>query len=101
MKKLYKFVGGQFNGQTRTETEAQSIWPLYGCGLSKDWSKERSEGACVPSELLDREYLFEGYLDPMIDGYIVGGSIYSEEPTEYDGIVLRYETQEVYDMLSR
>lgn len=51
---------------------------------SMDWSEERAMGACVPREELDEAPLVDGYLSPM-----------------WDGGMLRYETQEVYDVLSR
>lgn len=47
----------------------------------KYWTKERQNGGCVPRKELDNQPIFEGYLSPM-----------------WGGGVLRYETQEVYDL---
>ena len=79
------FVGGRLNG---IHVDATKVDELYGNGKrSMDWSAERAAAngrGCFPSPLLDNRPLVDGYLSPMLDG----GK-------------LRYETQEVYDMLSR
>lgn len=52
-------------------------------GKSEDLSDLRSKGACVPRAELDNQPTFEGYCGPM-----------------WDGGCLRYETWEIYNMLS-
>ncbi|MBR6982096.1 MAG: hypothetical protein IKH75_00960 [Ruminococcus sp.] len=79
------FVGGWLNG---VEVDEAHLDELYGNGKkTMDWSAERAAAngrGCFPSPLLDNRPMVDGYLSPMLDG----GK-------------LRYETQEVYDMLSR
>lgn len=53
-------------------------------GYTEDLSELRAKGACVHRAELDNEPIYEGFLGPM-----------------WDGGDFRYETQEVYDMLSR
>lgn len=57
--------------------------PYEQTGLSEDLSKERSEGKCVHRAELDNKPEYRGWCGPMWDG---------------DGY--RYETWEMYDMLS-
>lgn len=110
MNKLYVFVGGPFNGQTLTEESASALHTQCGTGFSEDLSAIRANGGLVHREELDNEFEYEGYLGPMWDGerYFVDSTLkYSwqcteDEKTSCPGFyVLRYETQEVYDMLSR
>lgn len=91
MDKIYKFVGGPFHNEHLTVEAAEELHDICGSGWSYDWSEERESGACVPREELDKELQFKGYLGPMWDGTcrVNGEEVY----------VLRYETQEVYDML--
>lgn len=74
------FVGGRFNG---VECDIEEMKQHSNGRLSKDWSLERSLGRCVPRAELDNQPQFDGYLGPM-----------------WDGCCLRYETPEVYNMLS-
>ena len=90
MNKVYEFVGGAFNGEKFSAEDAYRLHGICGSGYSMDWSQEREQGACVPRAELDNELQFKGYVGPMWDG-TRGNDMY----------VLRYETQEVYDMLSR
>ena len=53
-------------------------------GYSEDLSELRAQGGCVHRAELDNQPEFDGFLGPM-----------------WDGGMLRYETAEVYDMLSR
>ena len=53
-------------------------------GYSEDLSELRAQGICVHRAELDNQPEYEGFLGPM-----------------WDGGMLRYETTEVYDMLSR
>ena len=75
-----KFVGGVLNGSMFKST---SDVPLKVISFTDDLSDLRAQGRIVHRAELDKQPCFEGYLSPMWDG---------------DG--LRYETQEVYDMLS-
>ena len=75
------FVGGKLNG---TVTTTEEIKAKYWNGkLTEDLSEVRARGGLVHREELDNQPMVDGYLSPMWDG---------------DGI--RYETYEVYDMLS-
>lgn len=74
------FVGGRFNG---VKCEIEDMLKFSNGRFSKDFSKEREQGLCVHRKELDNQPLFDDYLSPM-----------------WDGDKLRYETQEVYDMLS-
>ena len=85
MKLVCEFVGGAMAGKMPLEnaeklTEARS----------RNWSEERSRGRLVPRAELDSKPQFEGYAGPMWDGERPGGIG-----------VLRYETWDVYDMMSR
>lgn len=92
MKMIYEFVGGRYNGMRMPREAVEAI----GNGrFSKDWSKERDAGGLVPMEELDNQPLIDGYLAPMWDG------IRMDPVTMEQYAVLRYETQGVYDMLSR
>lgn len=76
------FVGGNLNG---LEMDVEEI---MNCGLwngevTPDYSEQRRETSYVPRKELDNQPLVNGYLSPM-----------------WDGGMLRYETQEVYDLLS-
>ena len=76
------FVGGQLNG---TIMDVEEVKRKYCNGnLSPDYSKDRAQGYCVPRKELDRQPKVDGYCGPM-----------------WDCDKLRYETWEVYDMLSR
>ena len=77
------FVGGKLNKTVMEVEEVLELQLLECRGYSKDHTKEREQGLCVPRKELDNQPLFEGYLGPM-----------------WDGDMLRYETQEVYNMLS-
>lgn len=77
------FAGGRYNG---LEIDTQVILEsnLWNGELTEDLSEIRARGGCVHRAELDNQPMVDGYLSPMWDG---------------DGI--RYETWEVYDMLSR
>ena len=81
---LYKFVGGKLNNRILTREEINEI----SNELTKDYSEERKNGIAVHRKELDNQPTVEGYLGPMYNGI------------DYGKIILRYETQEVYDMLS-
>lgn len=81
-----KFVGGPLDGSMALEL-AEKLTTKR----SKDWSEDRERGHVVPRKELDNRPKFDGYAGPMWDGTRQGGTVG----------VLRYETWEVYDMLSR
>ena len=81
---LYKFVGGKLNNRILTREEINEI----SNELTKDYSEKRKKGIAVHRKELDNQPTVEGYLGPMYNGF------------DYGKIILRYETQEVYDMLS-
>ena len=85
IKMVCEFVGGPMAGQI-TLAQAEKLTEAR----SNDWSKERALGHCVPKAELDDRPKFEGYAGPMWDGVRRGGIA-----------ILRYETWDVYDMLSR
>ena len=79
---LCEFVGGKLNGKT---IPLKEVWMFYWNGkCTADLSEERARGAWVHRAELDNQPEVDGYLGPM-----------------WDGDHLRYETPEVYDMLSR
>lgn len=84
MKMICEFVGGAWNGRTMPLEEAEKLTDRR----TEDLSAERARGAWVHREELDNKPVFDGYLTPMWNGVRAGCA------------VLRYETQEVYDMLS-
>ena len=107
-KYMYQFVGGEFNGKLwrYAALEARNIIT----GYSDDLSAERAQGALCKRAELDNQPLVKGYLSPMYDGkrYIVNGVMkYDFQCTEEEKqnneyiTVIRYETQEAYDRLSR
>lgn len=113
MKLICNFVGGRLAGSQIPVEEAEAM----AVKRSRDWSYERERGACVPREELDNKPVFGGYLGPMWDGlrYEIDGRTYYDFDLKYHPElralaeaknikpygVLRYETQEVYDLLSR
>ena len=77
------FVGGFLNNQMFADVnDAKKV--IQCIGYTEDLTEKRNQGILVRREELDNQPQFEGYLGPM-----------------WDGDCLRYETQEVYDMLSR
>lgn len=75
------FVGGKLNGQVMP---VEKVIREYCNGhYTEDLSEIRKRGGCVHRKELDNQPMVDGYLSPM-----------------WDGGMLRYETQEVYNMLS-
>lgn len=81
---MYEFVGGKYNGKTMTKAEVESL----SHGLTEDLTHIRQKGGTCHRKELDKQPLVDGYLSPM----------YSH--IDYGLIYLRYETQEVYNILS-
>ena len=84
VKFMYQFFGGKYDGKTMTRTEIEKL----SSGKTEDLTYIRQQGIICHRKELDNQPLVNGYLSPMFS-HIDYGSIY-----------LRYETQEVYDMLS-
>jgi len=75
-----EFVGGKYNGWT---PRVEDVWKVAD-GVTEDLSEIRKRGGCVHRAELDNQPTVSGYCGPM-----------------WDGNHLRYETWEVYEMLSR
>lgn len=81
---MYQFFGGKYNGKTMTRTEVESL----SSGTTEDLTQIRQQGGTCHRKELDNQPLVNGYLSPMFSHI------------DYGLIYLRYETQEIYDMLS-
>lgn len=81
MTTYYQFVGGNLSGQILAGKEIEAI----AHSRTKNLSKERSEGKLVHRAELDDQSIVQNYIGPMYNGYYK------------DGILLRYETKEVYN----
>lgn len=106
MRVFYQFHGGELNKRTMVRSEVEEI----ACGHSLDNSSRRARGILCSREELDNQPKVKGYIGPMWDGerYILtnGEMVYKFEQVDPAAIVevvgiIRYETQEVYNMLSR
>ena len=105
MTYIYEFIGGPLNGQKLQHEEAERI----ATGHTPYRDRERALGGFGPRWELDGQPTVKGYLGPMWDGtrYEIDDRLRSDwELTEEEKAgkepiaILRYETQEVYDMLS-
>lgn len=85
IKYQYEFVGGSLNGKIMTREEIDKI----AIGKTEDMEEYRKKGATTHRKELDNQPIVEEYLGPMFNGI------------SYGTIHLRYETQEVYDIVSR
>ena len=95
MKYMCEFVGseGRFNeGLPVVIVDRDyAIKHMSPKGYTEDLTEHRNRGALVHRAELDNQPEFDGYCGPMWDG-----------TKENDSIgILRYETWETYDMLSR
>ena len=81
---LYAFYGGKLNRKVFTKEEVSKL----SKGTMENMSEERKNGATVHRKELDEQPIIDGYLRPMF------------EKIDYGKIYIRYETQEIYDMLS-
>lgn len=105
---VYQLVGGVYGGKTFNYHELEVRGLIKG--YSENLSYERENGRVVHREELDDQPKVDGYLGPMYDGvrYIVDGKMkYAFDCTDEEKAscktlhVIRYETQEAYNMLSR
>ena len=85
---IYELVGGNYAG-IYTREEAEKL-PIKEPKLTNDYSKYHSDDpdAIQPRKELQNQLQFNGYLGPMWNGIKDGKA------------VIRYETQDVYNMLS-
>ena len=81
---IYQFFGGKYNGKTMTRKEIESL----SSGTTEDLTHIRQLGGICHRKELDNQPLVKGYLSPMFSHI------------DYGLVYLRYETQEVYDMMS-
>jgi|GEM_PF-1384717 hypothetical protein len=81
---MYQFFGGKYNGQTMTREEIESI----SSGTTEDLTYIRQQSGTCHRKELDNQPLVDGYLSPMFSHI------------DYGLVYLRYETQEVYNMMS-
>ena len=81
---LYVFYGGELNRKVFTKEGINKI----STGTTSNMSEERNKGLMVHRKELDEQPKVKGYLGPMF------------EEIDYGKIYLRYETQEIYNMLS-
>lgn len=76
------FVGGRYNGMEIDAAQVIEL-PEFSGQYTADLTEERARGSWVHRAELDLQPIVFGYVGPM-----------------WDGGKLRYETQEVYDMMS-
>ena len=81
---MYQFQGGNYSGITMNRADIERI----SNGTTEDLTDIRRNGGTCHRKELDNQPLVNGYLSPM----------YSH--MDYGLIYLRYETQEIYDMMS-
>ena len=84
IKFIYQFFGGKYNGKTMTKKEVESL----SSSTTKDLTQIRQLGGTCHRKGLDNKPLVKAYLSPMFSHI------------DYGLVYLRYETQEVYDMMS-
>lgn len=90
-KYLYQFVGGKFHGKLwhYAALEVRNIIT----GYTDDLSEIRAKGGLCKRAELDNQPIVDGYYPPMYNG-----------TKEVDGVtyhIIRYETPEVYTMMSQ
>lgn len=106
MRLFYEFIGGALPRRfyVRSEVEEMAVWH------TPDRSRERLAGMLVPRKELDNQPKVAGFIGPMWDGerYMLdsGMIVHTFEKVDLAHVVeivgiIRYETQEAYDILSR
>lgn len=105
MRLFYEFIGGAMPKRFMVRSEVEEI----ACGHTTDMSRERLAGMLVRRKELDNQPKVDGFLGPMWDGerYLLddGRIVYTFEKVNPNAIteivgIIRYETQEAYDILS-
>lgn len=101
MKFKAQFFGGKYDGKTVDYDQLLKM----GCGeFTEDLSEIREKGGLVRRAELDNQPLVDGYLSPIWDGLRYNGKYEfqctEEEKASIEPVaILRYETQEVYDLM--
>lgn len=104
---IYEFVGGEYNGKMWRYAALKARNLIKG--YSADLSEKRAKGVLCKRAELDNQPIIDGYMPPMYDGkiYLVNGNLKSEWQCTDEAKanceffhVIRYETEEVYDMMS-
>lgn len=102
---VYQFFGGPLNGTTMTRQQIEAI----SCGHTENLSELRANDILCHRAELDDQPEVSSYLGPMWDGIRYHDKAarirYDFELPEAERVgepihVLRYETQEVYNLLS-
>lgn len=106
MKFKYQFFGGKYDMQEMDEEQARELAHSF----TPDRSEIRAAGMLTQRQELDNQPQIDGYCGPMWDGmrYLINGElmydfrISEEQKAAADEVygILRYETQEVYDLMS-
>lgn len=106
MRLFYEFIGGALPQRyyVRSEVEEMAI------GHTPDRSRERLAGQLVHRKELDNQPKVAGFVGPMWDGerYLLtnGMLVHKFEKVDLELVaevvgIIRYETQEAYDLLSQ
>lgn len=85
----YQLVGGEFAGMY-TYDELKTL-PVFTNEKTPDYSAIRARGGLVHRAELDNQPVLNGYVGPMMNGW---------SKVKKHTMIIRYETQEVNDMLS-
>jgi hypothetical protein len=105
MRLFYEFIGGALPNRFYVRSEVEEI----AVGHTPDRSRERLAGMLVPRKELDNQPKVAGFVGPMWDGerYLLvdGLMVNTFEKVDLADVVevvgvIRYETQEVYNILS-
>ena len=106
MRLFYEFIGGALPKRFWVRSEVEEMAE----GHTPDRSRERLAGRLVPRKELDNQPKVAGFVGPMWDGerYLLhnGMMVHTFEKVNMQDVaeivgVIRYETQEAYDILSR
>ena len=81
---MYQFFGGKYNGKSMNRAEIESI----SHSTTENLTHIRQQGGTCHRKELDNQPLVNGYLSPMFSHI------------DYGLIYLRYETQNVYNMMN-
>ena len=102
MRLFYEFIGGALPRRfyVRSEVEEMAV------GHTPDRSRERLAGMLVPRKELDNQPKVAGFIGPMCYMLDSGMIVHTFEKVDLAHVVeivgiIRYETQETYDILSR
>lgn len=86
---IYQLIDGKAN---KSYTKEELLHSGMVTGESKNYTLERAMGLCVPRAELDEQPVLLDFLGPMYGG--------TRLINDVEHVVIRYETQKVYDMLS-